>query len=210
MEVSESHFVKVNDNEDCVAVILPFDQRLYLKGKVKLKNVICGGLECFGAKFTPQCDVQNVEIYSPRGYSLLCFQSFKMDSPEQAEIKNAQLRKLAKKFGPSATIFVLQKLDSDWCTMLEQGLRFSDSQRQSMSLFGKDKVGRAINQGVEEQLDVNFAVSESDFQQLRARLYHSSPQWEVAVQNCLRALENQGKVFKVLGIPLCSFRYLKW
>ena len=59
---------------DKVVTVLNNNEKLYIKGKLLIK-VLCGKLEILGSTLNPSNEY--VEVFSPRGYSLLYFQGFK-------------------------------------------------------------------------------------------------------------------------------------
>ncbi len=195
MEFTESNFVRLSNDEDAIAVILPFDKKIYFKGKVLLKSVISGGLECLGAKITSNPALQNLEVFSPRGYSLLCFQAFQTETeaPIQDGGHAKEVVDIVKKNGSFATVFVLKRLDSKWTDYLDSSFIFSDTKRQKVSLFGKDKGISPLLSEAEAILDVNLAFLDSD-NLLKGRLYHPNPEWESVVSSCITALDNKGNI----------------
>jgi hypothetical protein len=195
--ISNDNFVVLTENEQ-VAVILPFTAgKIYFKGKIRMTSVLSGGIEILGAQFH-QNSKMPVEIFSPRGYSLLSLEPFKtkneIENPEKLANFGKSDRKLLKSLISAnvgnSSVFVLQKLDSNWTHYLDSGLAFSDRKRQKIALFGREKLNVSLAPEAEQVLDVNAILPENS--EIRARLLVSNQQWEQAVQSSLLAVHNQG------------------
>ncbi len=191
MEISEQNFVPLSDQDGEVAVILPFGSTFHIKGKVTLAAIFSGGLDICGSKFDSS-NPENVDIYSPKGYSLLSFEAFEVEGKTPPEIVRPELRKLVKKFSSSAAIYVMKKLETEWTHMLDSCLRYSDSQRHKIALFGRERGYDSVNSHAEEILNVTI-VFPQNVSQIKCRLFHSCPDWETAIQSFNIAMENRGK-----------------
>ena len=200
--ISAENFVQLSEQQ--VAIALPFNQRLYLKGKIKLSSVLMNEVEVQGYKFTSNCHFPQ-EIYSPRGYSLLYFESI-MSANNDFKTENCdkKIRKIVKNFGSTCSIFILEKLDTTWTHYLEKGLIFSDSKKQKMAIFGREKWKKdniIAQETIEEVLDVSLILQE-EFEEMKFRLInvrgnweYISPydQWELAVEHSKFTTIHQGK-----------------
>ena len=82
MKLSTKDFV--NLSEDRILLSLPFETRLYLKGKVQIDAILSNEVQIYGGKFGVDSKFP-IEIYSPRGYSLLYIESCK--SSEESKCK---------------------------------------------------------------------------------------------------------------------------
>ena len=201
------HFIHLSDQK--VAIALPFGERLYFKGKVKLVEVLYHELEVQGFKFDASFAKFPQEIYSPRGYSLLYLESYMTEGskPNQNDksLKDKKIKKFVKSYKDNCCIFVLQKLDTTWTHYLEDALVFSDAKKQKMSIFGRDEKWKKdsiiVPENVEEELDVNF-VMKGEYQEMKMRLLNAKGnfeyinprkewenahnyEWELAVRNVL-------------------------
>ena len=206
------HFTHLSDQR--VAIALPFGERLYLKGKVKLVEVLYHELEVQGFKFDSSFEKFPQEIYSPRGYSLLYLESYMTKHPQPNQndkpLKDKIIKKFVKSYKENCCIFVLQKLDTSWTHYLEDALVFSDAKKQKMSIFGKDDKWKKdtviVPENVEDELDVNFVIK-GEFQEMKMRLLNAKGnfeyinprhewehahnyEWELAVRN---VISHQGK-----------------
>ena len=64
-------------SEEQILVALPFGQRLYVKGKVKLFTVLLNQIEIQGYIFDSESHNYPQDIFSPRGYSNELFQNLR-------------------------------------------------------------------------------------------------------------------------------------
>ena len=98
-------------SEEQILVALPFGQRLYVKGKVKLFTVLLNQIEIQGYIFNSESHNYPQDIFSPRGYSLLYFESVSHLNNETADFKNEnyntkKVKKFVKTHGNFCTIFI--------------------------------------------------------------------------------------------------------
>lgn len=131
-------------------------------------------------------------------------------SDDRKAVKNV-LKALKK----SASVMILQKLDSQWTFYLDSALAFSDTKRpQKIALFGREKWIKDVKivpDSIEEALDISF-IAPHEFLDVRARLVDVNPQWENAVMSCKFALQNQihPKLVAVGGKGVGKSTMLKW
>ena len=196
-------------SEEQILVALPFGQRLYVKGKVKLCAILLNQIEIQGYTFDSESHFPQ-SIFSPRGYSLLYFESVAgPNNAEETDFKNDEnygtkkIKKFVKTHGSSCTIFILEKFDSKWTSYLEDAFQFSDNKKQKMAIFGREKWKKdtiLVPEVMEEVLDVNFILKD-EFQDVKVRLLNAKgkwdftnprEEWEVAVKSCNYTITHQG------------------
>ena len=196
-------------SEEQILVALPFGQRLYVKGKVKLFTVLLNQIEIQGYIFDSESHNYPQDIFSPRGYSLLYFESVGHPNNEITDFKNEKyntkkVKKFVKIHGNSCTIFILEKFESKWTRYVEDAFQFSDNKKQKMAIFGREKWKKdtiLVPEVMEEILDVNFILKD-EFQDLKVRLLNAKgnwnftnprEEWEVAVKSCNYTVNHQSK-----------------
>lgn len=181
MSLTKDHFHVLPNNS--VLLSLPFDQRVYFKGRIQVESVLRGDLLSYGGKFNQKSSFP-IQVFSPKGYSLVFLQAAKC-SPEKLDLN--QLDAKAKKFVKKATdstLVILSKLDLSWQDEVENKLKYSDSKKQMFNLFGReDKWIKSDLEPFEKLLDVNFV--QQDQGEIKARLLEFHDHWEYSVQNCL-------------------------
>ena len=175
MTLSSKDFCSLSENR--ILLDLPFQTRLYLKGKVKIDAILSNKIQVYGGSFGRESKFP-LEIYSPRGYSLLYIESCKCSAEnyvtENLSQFNEQDKTIIKKVLESSNfcaVIVLSKLDSPWTGNVENLLKFSDSKKQKMSLFGREKWrkdNQIVPEKVEEILDVSF-IAPTEFEEVRVR-----------------------------------------
>ena len=195
-------------SEEQILVALPFGHRLYVKGKVKLCTVLLNQIEIQGYIFDSESHFPQ-SIFSPRGYSLLYFESVGPNN-EATDFKNEnygtkKIKKFVKTHGSSCTIFILEKFESKWTRYLEDAFQFSDNKKQKMAIFGREKWKKdaiLVPEVMEEILDVNFILKD-EFQDMKVRLLNAKgkweftnprEEWEVAVKSCNYTINHQGNI----------------
>lgn len=178
MTLSSKDFCSLSENR--ILLALPFQTRLYLKGKVKIDAILSNKIQVYGGSFGRESKFP-LEIYSPRGYSLLYIESCKCPEnyvTDNLSQFNEQDETIIKKVFESnsyghnfCAVIVLSKLDSPWTGNVENLLKFSDSKKQKMALFGREKWRKdnpIVPDKVEEILDVSF-IAPTEFEEVRVR-----------------------------------------
>ena len=174
MKLSTKDFV--NLSEDRILLSLPFETRLYLKGKVQIDAILSNEVQIYGGKFGVDSKFP-IEIYSPRGYSLLYIESCKSSGESKDKtwsIFNKEDEDIIKNVITSSefcAVIVLSRLQTPWTENVENLLKFSDSKRQKMTLFGREKWRKDVQlvpEKVEEILDVSF-IAPTEFQDTKVR-----------------------------------------
>ena len=195
MPIFEENFCILADEK--VIVAIPFEARLYLKGKVSIDSILCNDVSVFGGKFSPKSEFP-IQVFSPRGYSLIYLESIQSgakgntDKKEYDKEDKKKIKKFVANYGATSTVILFSKLDIPWTESMEFLLKFSDSKKQKMALFGKEKWKKdyvIVPENVEETLDVSFIV-EKEFDDIKFRLLEINEQWSYAVQSCLYVTEN--------------------
>ena len=90
MEVSEENFRHLTENR--VLVVIPFGTKIYLKGKAQIFAIYSNSIDIFGAKFDANSNFP-IDVFSPRGYSLLCFEALQncgAEAPKELKLPSAQ------------------------------------------------------------------------------------------------------------------------
>ena len=173
-DVLSDENVIILDNK--VVVILNDMKTIYFKGKL-IVQVLAGQLDVLGSTLTSKTDRK--EVFSPRGYSLLCLSvkssnnlSNKFDSKNfdeqltQIGVKAADLRsRLTDASLKCSTVVLLSKLEGESDDFVSNFLSHSAGGR--VGLFGRDSGFRlsAIPANLaeaEKKLNVNFFVQNRD------------------------------------------------
>ena len=202
MALTKDHFTILSENR--VLIALPFTTKLYLKGKVQVESILKNSLEIFGAKFNAQSEFP-IDVFSPKGYSLLYFEAIQDDSQNTTnKTMDKKEQKILKKYQtefPNSTLFILSKMTSQsWTDFVEDLLKYSDSKKHKMALFGKEKWIKddpQVPERIEDILDISLFIPE-EFQVNKARLLNKNPQWKTAIQSVKIAQDN-GKHAKLIG-----------
>lgn len=162
--------------DDKVVLVLDGGKSVYLKGKVRLQ-VLFGEIEVLGASIKSTDAEQN--IFSPRGYSLLCLSDKASDKPTTPEsidlfkqklvevgFKSADVRtKIVDAAQKGSTLVLLSQLGGESDDFVSKHLRHSVG--GSFELFGRDsgfsggRLSNNLNEA-EKVLNVNFVVRNSD------------------------------------------------
>ncbi len=182
--LGEDHFCVLNDK---VLISLPIGQRLYFKGKLQVNDILNGEIHVFGARFNSDSELP-LEIYSPRGYSLIFIEADNCKT-ESKRLKLSNLgskdkkivEKFVKKQSSNSAIFVASKLDLAWTKAVEHKLRFSDSRKQRIALFGREEKWPSQVETIEKILDVSFVNPNEEGPKVRLLQLHSD--WEVILQS---------------------------
>lgn len=174
MTLSSKNFSNLSGNR--ILLSLPFETRLYLKGKVQIDAILSNEILIYGGTFGIESKFP-LEVYSPRGYSLLYIEACKCAE----KYVTANLSKFNKQddtiiqnvlnSSESCTVIVLSRLNTPWTGNVENMLKFSDSKRQKMALFGREKWrkdNQIVPEKVEEILDISF-VAPIEFNEVRVR-----------------------------------------
>ena len=164
-----------NLSQNRILVALPFETRLYLKGKVQIDAILSNEVLIFGGKFGAQTQFP-IEIYSPRGYSLLYIEAVKCEYTEKSSdlssfSKDDEIIINVMTKSEFCAVFVLSKLQTPWTENVENLLRFSDTKRQRMALFGREKWRKDVQivpDFVEEILDASL-IAPSEFEGVKVR-----------------------------------------
>ena len=202
MALTKDHFTILSENR--VLIALPFTTKLYLKGKVQVESILKNSLEIYGAKFNGQSEFP-IDVFSPKGYSLLYFEAIQDDSQNTTnKTMDKKEQKILKKYQtefPNSTLVILSKMTSQsWTDFVEDLLKYSDSKKHKMALFGKEKWIKddpQVPERIEDILDISLFIPE-EFQVGKARLLNKNPQWETAIQSVKIAQDN-GKHAKLIG-----------
>jgi hypothetical protein len=172
--LSDENVVLIDDK---VILILTDKKSIYFKGKL-IVQVLSGQLEVLGSTLTSNTDRK--EVFSPRGYSLLCLSvkssdndvSNKFDSKNfderltQIGVKAAELRtRLTDCAKKCSTLVLLSKVEGDSNDFVSKFL--SHSAGGKVGLFGRDSGFRLSTVPsnlfeAEKKLDVNFFVHSND------------------------------------------------
>ena len=174
MTLSSKDFCSLSENR--ILLALPFQTRLYLKGKVKIDAILSNKIQVYGGNFGRESKFP-LEIYSPRGYSLLyiesckCSENYVTDNLSQFNEQDETIIKKVLESSNFCAVIVLSKLDSPWTGNVENLLKFSDYKKQKMALFGREKWrkdNQIVPEKVEEILDVSF-IAPTEFEEVRVR-----------------------------------------
>ena len=192
-------------SESRVLIALPIHTKLYLKGKVQVESIVKNAIEIFGANFNAKSEFP-IDVYSPKGYSLLYFEAIE-DSKHSTDLKNyddKKDQKILKRFSiqyQDCSLFILNKMtDQPWTDYVEDLLKYSDSKKHKMALFGKEKWVKddpQVPEPIEDILDISLFVAE-EFEDFKARLLNKNPQWDYALQSVQIAQES-GRHPKIIG-----------
>ena len=201
--LTKEHFAILSENR--VLIALPIHSKLYLKGKVQIESILNNAIEIFGANFNGNSEFP-IDVYSPKGYSLLYFEAIE-DSKHNTDLKNyndKKDQKIIKRFSSQfqdCSLFILNKMtDQPWTDYVEDILKYSDTKKHKMALFGKEKWIKddlQVPETIEDMLDISLFVTD-EFEGFKARLLNKNPQWDYALQSVQIAQES-GRHPKIIG-----------
>ena len=200
-KVRVHYYVLQSKNGPVVLLEIPVGSGVYFKGKLLLKRVISGAIECLGYEVSENdTKVKDLAIYSPRGYSLLRLRSV------IKEPLNAVSRKIddyyLQRFGikddvlagqisglnldtdpQELSLVILERFDTPWTKVLDDHLpHCGNNSNTKFKLFKRDPVGPGlpliISQESEICLNVNCYENEEALEELsvRARIYRPNPE----------------------------------
>ena len=182
MSLTKDHFHILPNNS--VLLSLPFDEKIYFKGRIQVESIIKGDLLCYGGKFSPNSPFP-IQVFSPKGYSLVFLQAQK-SSQTQENLTNldAKAKKFVKKNASNSTIVILSKLELSWQNEMENKLKYSDSKKQMFNLFNREeKWVKTDLEPFEMLLDINFV----QLNQAGVRFLEFHDHWEYSIQSCVYA-----------------------
>ena len=170
---------------------------IYFKGRLEL-TVLRGRVECLG--FEIGSEHGPTEIFSPRGYSLLCMNSISAGSndEQQSSERNLDIH-TAKEFGikdandaqraidlwskNDRSWIIVAAFQKPWIDFVEDHLRHS---KENVSLFRRDTTLPQLTKVVtpyaelEKWLDINLVAGNYEN---RSRLYEPNRQWDLALKS---------------------------
>ena len=165
---------------------------VYVKGKVRVTEVVSGALRVLGSNLTSSSSAS--DVYSPRGYSLLNMRAVRplnpTDDDRQVSKRLEALGLEDEKVGGGGCLFVLERLETPWSHILDHYLPFCHN-NPAAALFSRDSGGNSNLVHLERVLDVNVWTDIAD---CKSRTYKESSQWEVAVKSAKIALTELSKL----------------
>ena len=166
---------------------------VYVKGKVRVTEVVSGALRVLGSNLTSSSPAS--DVYSPRGYSLLNMRAVRplnpTDDDRQVGKRLEALGLEDEKVGGGGCLFVLERLETPWSHILDHYLPFCHNNNPAAALFSRDSGGNSNLVHLERVLDVNVWT---DIAECKSRTYKESSQWEVAVKSAKIALTDLSKL----------------
>ena len=170
---------------------LKHEEKFYFKGKILLK-VLAGRLEILGYSMTASSNSDFVEVFSPRGYSLLYCQGFKDHKETDAHDKllDEGLESVDAENLHSDCIIVIKKHEADWCRYLSENINKNRSKMNLLNRDFKNLPQEIQNDGVvadvEKLLDINLVSPIAEY----SRMFQVGEDWSLATQSIDWSLKN--------------------
>jgi len=192
---------------------LKHEEKFYFKGKILLK-VLAGRLEILGYSMTASSNSDFVEVFSPRGYSLLYCQGFKDHKETDAHDKllDEGLESVDAENLHSDCIIVIKKHEADWCRYLSENINKNRSKMNLLNRDFKNLPQEIQNDGVvadvEKLLDINLVSPIAEY----SRMFQVGEDWSLATQSIDWSLKNNitPKVVVAGGKGVGKSTFLRW